>query len=176
MQFFSRREQVLRLCFGWSLGAMLAGPALAALGQAPTALPGSTTVPRSLQQAGPAASAGGTAAASGSASAFDAAASRVPYTLIESIDSSGATVHQYVNTSGIVFAVTWNGPARPDLALLLGASPYSDMVAAGGRRRGPVQVEQSDLVIRSGGRMGALRGSAWIPSLVPAGVHVEQLP
>jgi len=176
MQFLSRREHVLRLCFGWSLGAMLAGPALAALGQAPAALPGSITAPRSLQQSMPSASAGGTAAASGSVSGSGPAASRVPYTLLESLDSSGATVHQYVNTSGIVFAVTWNGPARPDLALLLGASPYSDMVAAGGRRRGPVQVEQSDLVIRSGGRMGALRGSAWVPSLVPAGVSAEQLP
>ncbi len=100
----------------------------------------------------------------------------MPYTLIESIDSSGATVHEYVSLAGVVFAVTWNGPARPDLSLLLGASPYAEMVAAGGRRRGPVQVDQSNLVIHSGGRMGALRGSAWIPSLVPAGVNVEQLP
>ncbi|MDP9897770.1 DUF2844 domain-containing protein [Variovorax ginsengisoli] len=160
MDFLSRHAQVWQLGLGLALGAALTGPALAALGQAPAVLP-SGAVQRSLQ-AGPAASASASASAS--------------YTLIESIDTSGVTVHEYVSPAGIVFAVTWSGPARPDLSVLLGARPYAQMVAAGSLRRGPVEVDQSDLVIHSGGRMGALRGSAWIPSLVPAGVSVEQLP
>ena len=34
--------------------------------------------------------------------------------------SNGGAVREYVNGGGVVFAVTWRGPGRPDLAQLFG--------------------------------------------------------
>ena len=42
--------------------------------------------------------------------------------------------------------------------------------AARGGGRGPVSVDQSGLVVRSGGHMGAFAGQAWLPAALPAGV------
>lgn len=164
--FSSRARAAARIlvCCG---APVLVEPAIAALGEGPSF--GSMNAPRRLQ----AASAPAAGAASPSAST-----STVPstYTVVETTSDAGVAVREYLNEAGKVFAATWSGPVRPDLQLLLGAGPYAELVDASPRRRGPMQVSRSDLVIRSGGHMGALRGSAWVPSLVPQGVRADQLP
>ena len=94
------------------------------------------------------------------------------YTVTESTLDSGTTVRQYVDAGGTVFAVSWSGPALPDLKALLGAH-FDTMVAyADARRTGQrsrLALRRSDVVITTAGHMGALEGRAWVPSKLPIG-------
>jgi len=84
-------------------------------------------------------------------------------------------VREYVAPDGMVFGVAWNGPQPPNLAVLLGS--YFNQFQQGlrqqflGLHHSLVQVQ--DLVIQTGGHMLDLRGRAYVPSLVPAGVDAE---
>jgi hypothetical protein len=85
---------------------------------------------------------------------------------------SGMVVHEYVSAAGAVYAVAWEGPRAPDLRELLG--PYFDQLSVRDFRQ-PVghhrlEVNGSDLVVRSSGHRGSFVGRAWVPSLLPPGV------
>jgi len=43
---------------------------------------------------------------------------------VQEINYGGTTVREYVSSSGVIFAVAWNGIRHPDLAALLGS--YTD--------------------------------------------------
>jgi hypothetical protein len=92
----------------------------------------------------------------------------------------GTLVHEYATPQGTVFAVTWQGPLPPNLHQLLGGyyAQYQSAVAAQSRAgmHRQVNVAQTDLVVQSMGRMRSFRGKAYVPSLVPAGVSVGDLP
>ncbi len=94
------------------------------------------------------------------------------YTDVEKKLESGTVVHEYVDAQGTVFAVSWSGPFLPDLKELLG-SHFDAMVAHAGQARragrSPLVLKQSDLVIVSGGHMGAFEGHAWLPAKLPEG-------
>lgn len=100
------------------------------------------------------------------------------YTLVQHPLDSGTTVQEFVDGSGMVFAVSWSGPFLPDLKELLGA--HFDAMAAQGQRQGAARsrlaVRTSEAVILSEGRMGAFEGRAWLPSRVPAGFDVRAMP
>lgn len=85
---------------------------------------------------------------------------------------SGTTVHEYVGANGAVFAVSWSGPYVPDLKELLGVHfdamvEHANKSARAGRSQ--LVLKRSDLVIVSGGHMGAFQGRAWLPAQLPAG-------
>jgi len=90
---------------------------------------------------------------------------------------SGTLVREYVTTSGVVFAVAWNGPSKPNLSQLLG--PYfADLNAAAKNGRGGhthLDLSRSDLVIQAGGRMRAFFGRAYLVAAIPAGVSSDDL-
>lgn len=90
---------------------------------------------------------------------------------------SGTLVREYVTPSGVVFAVAWNGPSKPNLSQLLG--PYfADLNAAAQNNRGGhnhLDLTRSDLVIQAGGHMRALFGRAYLVAAVPAGVSSDAL-
>lgn len=93
---------------------------------------------------------------------------------------SGTVVREYTNMAGRVFAVSWEGPLLPDLAVLLGehASEYTQAVQqqrAMGQRGGPVQTQNAHVVIVSRGRMGQFKGHAYLPPAVPAGLSIGTL-
>jgi hypothetical protein len=94
------------------------------------------------------------------------------YTVSETTLDSGTVVREYAAASGTVFAVSWNGPFVPDLRTLLG-SHFDTMArqAAKTPHAGHSQftLNQSDVVIESGGHMRAYMGRAWIPDQLPAG-------
>jgi Protein of unknown function (DUF2844) len=81
-------------------------------------------------------------------------------------------------SAGTVFAVSWQGPYKPDLREVLGAH-FQGMVDAAKRQpggaRAPMRLERDDLVIYSGGRTGAFEGRAWIPALLPAGFDTSAI-
>lgn len=94
-------------------------------------------------------------------------ASGAAYTDIRHALPSGTVVHEYADASGQVFAVSWAGPFKPDLKLLLGR--HFDRLAAGVGERSRLDVTTGALVIQSGGHMGAFEGRAWLPARLPAG-------
>ncbi len=100
------------------------------------------------------------------------------YTVYQSVSDSGLTVRQY-SAQDIVFAVTWAGPSMPDLQELLGSYFPQFKSAIKERRargvRGPVMLNQSDLVVESAGRMGDFHGRAYAPALLPAQVVVDEI-
>lgn len=94
------------------------------------------------------------------------------YTDVAKTLDTGTEVHEYVNANGRVFAVSWQGPFKPDLRDVLGTH-FQGMVDHArkqpGGARSHMRLERDDLVIYSGGRPGAFEGRAWIPALLPAG-------
>jgi len=100
------------------------------------------------------------------------------YTMHEDALPSGISVRQYVSGNGVVFAVTWSGPFKPDLRQLLG--PYFDVMLAhqaksihAGHPR--TRVREHNLVIESGGHMRNFYGRAFLPNQFPAGISTDDI-
>jgi hypothetical protein len=100
-----------------------------------------------------------------------------PYTVQETTIDSGVVVREYVDANGIVFAVAWQGPRRPDLNKLLGDyfGVAASSPAAPGQGAGQRTVQRSDFVLQTGGHMGSLAGCAYLPQRVPVGVAPASL-
>jgi hypothetical protein len=90
---------------------------------------------------------------------------------------SGTILREFSAIGGNVFAVTWSGPAIPDLRQALGR--YFDVYVAaaqtkqGGRRH--LQIEQSGFVMQSSGHMRAFSGRAYLPQALPAGTSADEI-
>ncbi len=154
------------LLIGITVGACAPGDCRAALGQQPT----------SLTAAPPFVGANAVAPVRRLAQRSSTAA----WTLQEDRLGTGTTVQQLVRADGVVFAVFWSGPVLPDLGTLLGTYD-SDFDAQLQQRRaqrlrgGTVAFSTERLVLRSAGRMRDFTGHAYVPSLVPAGVRMQDL-
>jgi len=98
---------------------------------------------------------------------------------VHELTAPGSTVREYVTPTGKVFAVAWNGPVMPDLQQILGTYYTHFTTAAKNQRargvRGPVSVNEPGVVIQSGGHMAAFRGKAYIPEMLPEGVHADAI-
>lgn len=96
------------------------------------------------------------------------------YTVNEVRTAAGGLIREYVSPDGIVFGISWRSPIVPDLQALLGSYfPTFEQAATDSRasgRRGPLAIDRSDLVLRSGGQMRDYRGRAYVPALLPPGV------
>ena len=90
---------------------------------------------------------------------------------------SGTVMREFVAPGGVVFAVTWQGPIRPDLRQALGQyfESYASAPRAKFADRRHLQLQQGDLVIEAGGHMRALYGRAYLSSAIPSGVNVGDL-
>jgi len=100
------------------------------------------------------------------------------YTLHELQDLNGVRVREYVSSAGVVFALSWSGPFKPDLQQLLGRyfGTYSSAPRSAGSDRNHLALDTDSLVVRAGGRQRGFFGSAWAPAIVPAGVDPAVLP
>jgi len=98
---------------------------------------------------------------------------------IREYEQNGNTVREYASASGIVFAVGWNGISKPDLETLFGSyfNEYLESLNAVPKQYGAktISMKTAKMVIRRGGRMRDQRGFAFVPSLVPEGVRIEDL-
>jgi hypothetical protein len=102
------------------------------------------------------------------------------YNVHEIQASTGVSVKEFVSSTGKVFAVTWQGPFHPDLRQVLGTyfEEYAQAVQtqrASHRGRGPLLIQQPGLVVQISGHMRAFVGKAYVPQMMPAGVHVEDI-
>ncbi len=114
---------------------------------------------------------------------LSAAKSRAAKVMVYDVRASavnGVSINEYFSAEGIVFAVSWRGVAQPDLTDVLG-SYYSDYDKAS-REQLPVQrrgksavITSSEIVVKKFGHMRDVRGLAVVPSLLPAGVRLEDL-
>jgi hypothetical protein len=96
------------------------------------------------------------------------------YDVEEITTDTGMSVREYVNRSGVVFAVSWAGPALPDLQRLLGAHyvEYTTALAALSRPglHRSVRTMSSELVVESDGHLRAYAGRAYLRALIPTGI------
>jgi hypothetical protein len=101
--------------------------------------------------------------------------------VVHQFASDGLTVNEYSAPNGPVFAVTWKGVNHPDLTSLLGSylKDYQEAIksthrqVAGRRRFGVIQGK--DVTVERGGHMRAARGRAYVTSLFPQGVSVNDI-
>jgi hypothetical protein len=104
-------------------------------------------------------------------------ANTAAYTVHEIQTPSGTLVREYVSPAGKVFGVAWQGPWLPDLRQLLGPyfEPYTQAAQARRTGHGPLRVELPGAVVHSAGHMRSFVGNAYIPDLLPSGVHAEDI-
>lgn len=103
-----------------------------------------------------------------------------PYTVTQTTLASGTVVREYVSAAGTVFGIAWGGPVMPNLSTLLGAyfpqfDSARDALRTAHPGRGPLIVQLPNLVVRSGGHMGAFGGQAYVPSSLPAGMSASDI-
>ena len=100
------------------------------------------------------------------------------YDIHEITSDDGMRLREFLSRSGVVFAVTWSGPAMPDLQKLLGASYKTYTAAVAENHRGlkrPIHIVTPDLVVESDGHMRAFSGRAYLPALIPFGTLTADL-
>lgn len=104
------------------------------------------------------------------------------YSVQEITAANGGTVREYVSPSGVVFAVSWSGPAMPNLQQTLGSyfTQYvtaAKMQRATGRRAGHnhLEIREPSLVVHAGGHMRQYFGLAYVPSLMPQNLSISDL-
>ncbi|SIT46526.1 conserved exported hypothetical protein [Paraburkholderia ribeironis] len=107
----------------------------------------------------------------------DVSAAAASYTVREATDADGVTIREYVLPSNVVFAVTWQGPVRPDMSALLGSYFPNFADPGNGRTRGigPMVQHNGDFHIESAGHAGYFFGKAYLPRVVPTHVRMEDL-
>jgi hypothetical protein len=91
---------------------------------------------------------------------------------------TGTTVVEYLDKTGTVFAVTWQGPVLPDLPATLGRyfpqfTAEIQRLGRAARAGGVLNLRTTDLAVHSQGRMRHFSGYAYAPSLVPEGLDMQ---
>jgi hypothetical protein len=89
----------------------------------------------------------------------------------------GTTLREFRAPGGIIFAIAWSGPAKPDLSRALGAyfPGYLEAAKANTSGHNHLAAQRADLVIASTGRMRDFAGHAYLASAVPAGVSIDEI-
>jgi len=106
---------------------------------------------------------------------------KTSYTMQE-ITSQDLTLREYLTPSGIVFALAWTGLTTPDLSSLLGAYNESYKKAKKAKESQPrvhgrrsSRVVGDEVVVETWGHMRSMKGRAYVPSLVPTGVNIDEI-
>ncbi len=101
------------------------------------------------------------------------------YDIDEITTGNGVRVREFLNTAGVVFAVSWSGPVVPDLQLLLGGhfAAYAQALAAVKQRglQRSLRIALPDLIVEVGGYLRAYSGRAYLPASIPAGTSTADL-
>jgi hypothetical protein len=98
------------------------------------------------------------------------------YTMHELEAATGTKVREYLDSEGNVFAVSWQGPFRPNLRQLLGSYYETFLKAAGPRvSRGPLNLSLPGLVIHMSGHQRAFYGRVYIVDRVPQGLPTDEI-
>jgi hypothetical protein len=104
------------------------------------------------------------------------------YSVQEITTASGTLVREFISPAGIVFAVSWSGPAMPNLQQALGTY-FSELQSAVQTQRtqharsghNHLEVHGPNLILHAGGHMRQYFGMAYVPSLVPQNLSISDL-
>ena len=99
------------------------------------------------------------------------------YSIKRIITQDDIEIHEYLNTSGVVFGVAWTGASKPDLSPLLGNfySRYQLAQPQTPSARSPIAINAADFVLQTGGRMNHFLGIAFAPTHAPQGVSINDI-
>jgi len=98
---------------------------------------------------------------------------------VQEFASAACVVREYISPSNIVFGIAWNGFSNPDLSILLGSyvEEYRQNLNKAPHMYGrPFSQEKTGhIVVEHWGHMRDLQGRAYVPSLIPTGVTIEEI-
>jgi hypothetical protein len=149
------RLRTIGLCFCAQLGVAAARPSHAALG-------GDVTSVRRDHEA---------------LRATDVVTSTARYDVHEARNASDQRIREYVDRTGKVFAVTWQGPRTPDLGSLLGVYAPRYQLAARAHRGGhhALVIRDADFALSVMRLPRGWAGQALLPTAMPAGVSRAEI-
>ncbi|MEK2690578.1 DUF2844 domain-containing protein [Bdellovibrio sp. GT3] len=120
----------------------------------------------------------GSSSTSKSAQSKKATSAGTTYTISET-ESGDLKIRQYVNSAGVVFAISWKGTSLPPLEELLGTylPEYKDKIAARGRVYGrkTLKIKTDNIVVEGSSRQTDQRGRAYIPASLPQGFDLKDI-
>ena len=101
--------------------------------------------------------------------------SETAYSVHELKTPAGTLIREYVSSDGKVFGVAWQGPWLPDFRQLLGDYFGPVMQAPRNQRqgRGPLVLNQPEIVFHSAGHMRSFFGKAYVPVMLPKGISAD---
>lgn len=105
------------------------------------------------------------------------------YSVEEITAAAGTLVREYVSPAGVVFAVSWNGPALPNLQQTLGsyftqyqtAEKMQRAQAGHGHGHNHMEIRTPTLIVHAGGHMRQYFGMAYVPTLMPPNISISDL-
>jgi hypothetical protein len=99
--------------------------------------------------------------------------------IVQEIDNGTTVVREYISPSGIIFGIAWNGLTHPDLTQLMDSyfGEYQEALKQTPRKqgRGCLQVKTDRVVVEKWGHRRNLQGRTYVPTLIPAGVSVDEI-
>jgi hypothetical protein len=98
---------------------------------------------------------------------------------VQEMRTDAIVLREYITSTGVVFAVAWNGLIHPDLKRLLGSyfKEYESSLRGTPREAGRRQrrIASRSVVVEMWGHMRALQGRAYVPTLIPPDVSVDEI-
>lgn len=98
---------------------------------------------------------------------------------VHSLDTDSGTIREFSTKAGTVFAVAWEGMAHQDVAAVLGKywNEYRALRSKKVRRHGARYSVQrgTNIVVEHWGHQRHLQGRVYVPSLLPAGVKIDEI-
>jgi len=114
----------------------------------------------------------------GSYTATSTSKARLSYSVYENKNEL-MLLRQFALPNGIVFAVAWQGITHPNLQTTLGeyADGYLVELEKGSGRSGSRQqkIVTDEMVVEKWGHGRLLFGRAYLPSLLPAGISINEI-
>ena len=103
--------------------------------------------------------------------------SAAAYSVHEITASSGLTMREYVAPGGKVFAVSWRGPAMPDLRQVLGSyyAPFQQAASVPHYNHHHLAVQTPEVIVQSGAHLRMFIGRAWAPALLPPNFSTDEI-
>ncbi len=99
---------------------------------------------------------------------------------VHEIRSGGMSLKEYAASNGKIFAVTWTGTHQPDLSSIFGTyfEDFSQANQAAVKVKGVrshARIEGKKVTVERFGHMGSIRGKAFVQSLLPQGVSLDEI-
>ena len=101
--------------------------------------------------------------------------SETAYSVHQLNTPAGTVIREYVSADGKVFGVAWQGPWLPDFRQLLGDyyGPVMQSPRHQRQGRGPLVLNQPEIVFHSAGHMRSFFGKAYVPAMLPKGITAD---